>query len=267
VPEPAPRSTCADQHPRSTAGCGCTGDSRQRTRGDLAAGACHLPRRSRLRQARQEPHNRGLPASGPDLRHQSRAAAGSTTVTIKVCAGLKGIIAIGTAPGPSVGVLSRRATRLTTLDERSCRSASTTLKLRGRDERLSRRSRWWGPCEHGVGGRQVIAIDGKTVRGARTQAPVVPHLVSGCSTTPPGPSWGSWRPRRRATRSPPYEHFLAGLDLAPRPSRSPAPSPPPTTTPHHHAAPPRVLAVRCQGHWGIEVRHEALRFRVGVRDP
>lgn len=71
----------------------------------------------------------------------------------------------------------------------------------------------WGPCEHGVGGRWVTATDGKTVRGARTQATVLPHLVSVFDHTSET-ILDSWRPRRRSTRLPPYEQFPAGYDLA-----------------------------------------------------
>jgi hypothetical protein len=57
-----------------------------------------------------------------------------------------------------------------------------------------------------VQGRRVIAIDGKTVRGARTATTTAPHLVSALDHAT-GTVLGSWPPQPRATRSPRSERF------------------------------------------------------------
>ena len=51
-----------------------------------------------------------------------------------------------------------------------------------------------------VNGRRVIAIDGKTLRGARGRGEDAERTARRL-TTPPGPSWGSWQWMPRATRS------------------------------------------------------------------
>jgi len=51
-----------------------------------------------------------------------------------------------------------------------------------------------------LGGRRVIAVDGKTVRGAKAAGEVAPHR-SPPWTTPRGWYWGRCRSPRRATRS------------------------------------------------------------------
>ena len=53
-----------------------------------------------------------------------------------------------------------------------------------------------------LGGRRVIAVDGKTVRGAKAAGAAAPHLVAALDHTL-GWCWGRSRWTRRATRSPP----------------------------------------------------------------
>ena len=63
-----------------------------------------------------------------------------------------------------------------------------------------------------VDGRRVIALDGKTVRGARTRTDagtVARRIWWPRSTTHPGPCSDRWRSPRKATRSLPCERFLS----------------------------------------------------------
>ena len=64
-----------------------------------------------------------------------------------------------------------------------------------------------------AGGRRVIAIDGKTVRGARTATPPAPHLVS-ASGHATGTVLGQLATAAKSNEIPAVRTLLGGLDLA-----------------------------------------------------
>ncbi len=143
-----------------------------------------------------------------------------------------------------------------------------------------------------VHGRRVTALDGKTVRGARTAATAAPHLLAAFDHTH-GTVLGQVATAAKSNEIPAVRDLLACFDLtaavvtvdAMHTQTDTATAPDwigfpgakqvaqirrtvnragkktvevvyLITSADHHAAPPATLAAWIQGHWGIEVRHE-----------